>query len=367
MTEPHSQSDATPRAPVGWFKRHRRRLLLWLRLAVALGLMGFVLSLVIRDREQLAHVNWEWIPLAWGLMLVSTVVKAFRWSLLVRQSHMNIPFRRLLGTYLVGGFFSTILPTSFGGDAVRAVDTAVETGRPADSTSSVVIERGIGLLAIIGAGSLFTLFLHPGKVPQGFVLLVHVMFAAGILGLVMLRLGWFLEPFAALLTRLKMVRLVVKVRGLQAAMTEHLGRPGVLLLMLILSIIANALTMGATYIVLSAVTDPIPLAAFVPMIALSTTAELLPISIAALGVKESAYIFFLGLAGVGQTEAGVIAIIMRVLSWLLAMVGGVVYMVRTLRARPDKMPPRQPPPTGGRRDRRFITPEDADSTEVVGC
>lgn len=349
MAQPHTSlpSERTPDAT-----HRKRRLFLWLRVGIALVLMGVVVELVLSDREELANVDWTLIPVAWALMLASTVVKAYRWSMLVRVSHMHIRFRRLLGTYLVGAFFSTFLPTSFGGDAVRAVETAVKTGRAADSTSSVVIERGIGLLAVIGGGSVFALFLDARRIPPGFELLVHVMFVGGVIGLILLRLGWFTGPLLALLARLKLGKVADKVRKLQTAFRDHLSSPGVLFIMLVLSVIANALTMGATYLVLLAVTDPIPLASFVPMIALSTVAELLPISIAALGVKESAYIFFLGLAGVGRTEAGVIAIIMRVLTWALALVGGAVYVVRALRARPNQTPP--PPPNRSRRsdDRR---------------
>jgi uncharacterized protein (TIRG00374 family) len=338
-------------------KRHQKRLLLWLRLIIALGLMAVVIGLIAGDRDQLSHVDWTMIPLAWGLMLISTVVKAYRWSLLVQMSQMEIPFRRLLGTYLVGAFFNTMLPTSFGGDAVRAVDAAAKTGRVADATSSVVIERGIGLLAVIGGGSVFALFMDHGKVPVGFVWLVHAMFVGGLVGLLVLRLGWFTEPITLILNRLKLGQIANKVHSLQGAFSEHLGSPGILFLMLILSVVANALTMGATYLVLLAVTTSIPLAAFVPMIALSTVAELLPISIAALGVKESAYIFFLGLAGVGQTEAGLIAIIMRVLTWALALLGGVVYLIRTLRARSDQTPPAPPTDRGRRNDElAHVTP-----------
>jgi len=354
MSQHLTNAELTPRRrSVAWIKRHQKRLLLWLRLAIALGLMAIVIGLIAGDRDQLSHVDWPMVPLAWGLMLISTVVKAYRWSLLVRMSQMEISFRRLLGTYLVGAFFSTMLPTSFGGDAVRAVDAAAKTGRVADATSSVVIERGIGLLAVIGGGSLFALFMDPGKVPAGFVWLVHAMFVGGIAGLLVLRLGWLTEPFTLLLYRFRMGKIAQKVQSLQLAFSEHLGSPGILFAMLILSIIANALTMGATYLVLLAVTHSIPLAAFVPMIALSTVAELLPISIAALGVKESAYIFFLGLAGVGRTEAGLIAIIMRVLTWALGLLGGVVYLVRTLRARSDQTPP-APPTDRGRRNEELV-------------
>ena len=313
-----------------WLSAHRSGLLLWLRIVIAVGLMAFVVSLVWQDRDKLYDVNWWLIPLAWLLTVVSTSIKACRWSLLVRQSHMAIPFNRLLGSYFVASFFSTVLPTSVGGDAVRAVDTATKTGRVADATSSVLIERGMGLVAVVGAGSLFTLFLDAGSVPLGFQWVVHALFIGGVTGIIVLRQGWFIAPILRLMTRVRLGSLAEKVRHLQRALSGHLGRPLVLGQMLVLSIMANALTMGATYLVLVAVTDPIPLAAFVPMLALATVAELIPISIASLGVKESAYVFFLGLANVGSAEAGVIAIIMRGLTWGHALVGGLVFLQRTL-------------------------------------
>ena len=130
-----------------------------------------------------------------------------------------------------------------------------------------------------------------------------------------------MEPIAVLLRRLHMGRFADKVHHLQEAFSGHLGRPGILLLMFLLSVIANALTMGSVYLVLTAVTDPVPLLAFVPMIALTTTAELIPLSPASLGVKESAYVFFLGLIGVSNAAAGLIALIVRVMDWTRALDG----------------------------------------------
>ncbi len=327
----HSQSSTS--RDVLQARPHPRRWLLRLRLGIAFGLMALVVGLVARDHDKLVNVNWKLIPLAWVLMLTSTVIKSLRWSLLVRRSAMNLSFRRLLGTYLVGAFFSTILPTAVGGDAVRAVDTAAKTGRVADSTSSVLIERGIGLLSIFGMASAFAYMLEVGVVPHGFIMVVYLAFVGGLVGLVILRQGWFMEPIALIMSRLRLHGLLAMARSLQAALSQQLWSTPVLLAMFLLSLLANALTMGATYLVLLAVRPAIPLAAFVPMIALSTVAEMLPISIAALGVKESAYIFFLGLAGVSSAEAGVIAIIMRVLTWALALLGGLVFLVRTVRAR----------------------------------
>ncbi len=319
-----------------FLKRNKSRLLLWGRLLVTVGLLAFVISLVARDTDKFTGVDWKLIPLAWLLMLVSMGVKAYRWSLLVRQSNLNISLPRLFGMYLVGTFFSTVLPTSVGGDAVRVVDTAASTGRTADATSSVLIERGMGLLAVAAMGSIFALFLKAGQVPLTFVLVVHLMFVGGVAGIIVLRQGWFMGPLDRLLRKIKLAKVANKVMSLEKALAGQLGSPALLLNMFGLSLLANMMTIGATYLVLTAVTDPISLAEFVPMIALCTVAELIPISIASLGVKEGAYVFFLGLVGVGKAEAGVIAIIMRVLTWGLAMLGGIIFLNRTIRARSKK-------------------------------
>lgn len=344
--EPQATTPTTPRSPIkAWLKTHRGRLLLGLRLLVAAVLMGIVISLVAGDWDKFINVDWKLIPVAFALTMISTVIKAMRWSLLVRQSHMtNMSTRYLLGTYLVGAFFSTVLPTSVGGDAVRAVDAAAKSGRVADATSSVLIERGIGLLIVVGSGSLFALFSETPGVPLGFQLVVHAMFFGGIIGLVILRQGWLIAPISRVLIRLKLVKIERKMHNLERAFSEHLGSPSILVLMIVYSIISHAMTIAATYIVLIAVTDAVPLSSFVPVIALTTTAELIPISIAALGVKESAYVFFLGLIGVGAANATVIALIMRVLTLARAATGGIVFIARGF-GRKSQDAPQIPAPT----------------------
>lgn len=365
-SQTHDAASSRRARLFGWLKQHRRRLMLAIRLLTAFVLMAFVISLVADDWEQFGEVDWRLIPFAFVLTMVALVLKAARWSLLVRQSRLQMSFRYLLGTYLVGTFFSTVLPTSFGGDAVRVVDAAQKSGRAVDATSSVLVERGIGLLVVIGSGSIFGLLLEPDLIPISFQIAVHAMFFGGLFMLLMLRLGWFMEPFAAALHWLRMDKFERKTRQMQAAFSGHLGRPGVLLLMFFYSIISHAVTIWSVYIVLDAVAEPIPLGAFVPVIALTTTAELLPISIASLGVKESAYVFFLGMAGVGSVEATVVALIMRGLTLARALTGGIVYLARTVESKPST--PSPPPQTpGGRREVSQVesTAEDALAVRVT--
>ena len=55
--------------------------------------------------------------------------------------------------YFTGMFFNLFLPTIVGGDAVKAVLLARETGAPARSTMSVFMERNVGLCALLSSRS----------------------------------------------------------------------------------------------------------------------------------------------------------------------------------------------------------------------
>ena len=60
-----------------------------------------------------------------------------------------VRYTRLLAFYFTGMFFNLFLPTIVGGDAVKAVLLARETGAPARATMSVFMERNLGLFALL--------------------------------------------------------------------------------------------------------------------------------------------------------------------------------------------------------------------------
>ena len=60
-----------------------------------------------------------------------------------------MPYRRIVSFYFIGMFFNLFLPTIIGGDAVKALLLARETGQPARATISVFMERNLGLLALL--------------------------------------------------------------------------------------------------------------------------------------------------------------------------------------------------------------------------
>ena len=61
----------------------------------------------------------------------------------------------------------------------------------------------------------------------------------------------------------------------------------------------------------------------VSMIAVVTA---LPLSLNGLGIKEGAYVFFFGLAGIAAPQALALALLSRGLTLVVSLIGGAIYL-----------------------------------------
>ena len=83
---------------------------------------------------------------------------------------LEVPYLRMVAFYFIGMFFNHFLPTIVGGDAVKAILLARETGAPARSTMSVFMERNVGLFALLTIATAAAFVAPPVEV-KGFNLL----------------------------------------------------------------------------------------------------------------------------------------------------------------------------------------------------
>jgi uncharacterized protein (TIRG00374 family) len=87
--------------------------------------------------------------LALAIYAASQVVSSYRWQLLARPLGFTEPLGRFVTLYFVGMFFNLFLPTSVGGDVVRAWLLAGRSGRRWTAAVSVFSERFTGLLTLL--------------------------------------------------------------------------------------------------------------------------------------------------------------------------------------------------------------------------
>jgi glycosyltransferase 2 family protein len=341
----------------------RRRLTLGLRLVVSAAMLGFLLT-KIESRGTKVLPEWTtstalWLAGAMLLTLVSIVLSAVRWHTVLAAMGQPARFNRLLSHYLAGQFVANVLPTTIGGDVLRVSRLARDNGRMPDSFASVVLERLTGWL-VLPIITFIGLLINPplrelGRATQiAFSLacgtlvalvLVIVAVAAHRFGEVDAEKGWkrFLAAVSLGLTRLR-------ANPRQAGYVIAVGFAYQLVLVAAAVMAARSLAIPDA--------GPTALLAFFPAVAI---AQVLPISISGLGVREGLFALFLRPLGVPTAQAVALGILLYVLNLLVSLLGAPAFAIGGRGGRgdvldPDDLEPIVPPAPGA-----TATPGDSES------
>jgi glycosyltransferase 2 family protein len=127
--------------------KHKSTLILLLKIALAAGLIAFMVRSGHLDPKDLwALMTVQNVILAIALVGLNTAIAAWRWIILMRARGINISLANGFSLYLIGIFFNYALPGSVGGDVVRGYylvnDYPKQKG---DVILSLVIDRVLGL------------------------------------------------------------------------------------------------------------------------------------------------------------------------------------------------------------------------------
>lgn len=280
------------------------------RLAASLrAIVGVALVGVIATRVDLRNATQHsWRDVLAGtlaailLLLLAQLLSAARWRSVLRRPDM--PLEYLFRLYLVGQFFGLFLPTSVGGDAVRALSLARTTGQPTTALASVLLDRLLGLAALM-------------------LLLACGVAVSGTTGLGALGIEWLpatnkraTASTAVALTGLALSgaigaaliwRRVSPRWGAGLRLTELRGlvrRPALgWAWLLLLSVLVQGIYVATWWALVAALRLPVPSSFLLLAVPLVSLAAMLPVTISGLGVREGAWIALLAAVGVGGASA----------------------------------------------------------------
>src|SRR4029079_7367765 len=89
-----------------------------------------------------------WLATALVLYFAMILASTWRWRVLLRAQHVELPYSFLTQSFLVATFFNNFLPSNIGGDVIRITDTAKVAGSKKLDTTVVRSARSIGLLGL---------------------------------------------------------------------------------------------------------------------------------------------------------------------------------------------------------------------------
>jgi uncharacterized protein (TIRG00374 family) len=303
-----------------------KRLSFFLRVAVSIGLVALMVTRLDTANmlRFVRRADVGLVALTLLAVLADRTLMAVRWMKLVEALGVHAARSKLFKIFFLSTFFGSFLPSGVGGEAVRAISFSRLTSKGIESVASVVLDRLIGLLSMLLTGLLslgvfYQVYPHPA--------LLYVVLASSFLLLIVLGSALARPVHAKLLERFGSGagRFAGWLRKGVEAMTRYREKPGVLGLVLLMSIGVQLLRVLQAYLLSEAMdleTPAVYFLCFVPPILVIT---MLPISVGGWGTANLAYVALFSQVGMDPDGAFVLSVLILGLGVVGNLPGGLIY------------------------------------------
>jgi uncharacterized protein (TIRG00374 family) len=310
----------------------KQLLSLGVRAAVTIGAFWLIFNKVdFADFQRtIAAANPKWLILSFAMMLLTQAGCIIRWWLLAPK-HPKLTFGFLSESYLVGNFFSAFLPTTIGGDVIRSYDLIKATGEWKEPLASVLIDRLIGIFALMllsmAAWAAFPPVREDPVMTAGFLWLCGVVLAA--FGVLTSRrvLNMSLKPFG----KIGLGQLQSHAKQFQEALLAYRRRPKLLLATVSISLANQVLWVLSTVATMKALNLGIPVLYLFLIIPIVALVSQIPISLNGWGLREGTTVLLFQRVGIEPHAGLTLALIGSVMQLTPGVIGGFLFLARQLR------------------------------------
>lgn len=329
-----------------------------LKAVVSLAFFSILISFVQGNELALmfSQIDWFYLLLSLALSPVMIVVSCLKWKMILDAGGSRVPFTTLFRIYLIGYFFSNLLPSTVGGDVVRSYYTGKLIKDQSYSAIAIFIERFSGIFFLF-----FLVILAPLLLPSLYKSVYVFVPMAGALTLLVI-IFWLAKgkaPFKLInkiiLLLLKLISKLLSCAGSQKSekwveiinsrhkksmerlenlhgklklALKAIGKDNVLISQLILvTMLFYFLTMvnvSLAFLAFGVDHQFLHICALLPTI--SFVGQFPVTLLGNLGFLESVYVFYLMLIGISANASLAMGLLLRVKMLLMGVIGFLVYL-----------------------------------------
>jgi glycosyltransferase 2 family protein len=298
--------------------KHNNTLKFLLRLAAT----ALILALIMRSinfgqvLNVLKNTRLDYLAAALLLQFGSTAVSAYRWQMIMQNLGFGQRFAFYWRSYFKGAFFNQGLPTSIGGDAVRMLDVAKQGFRKRDALYGVMVDRIIGLGALLSL-TLLAYLLSPNLLPKQVHRPIFMIISLGAVGF----FGIFFIKYFTWLNRFPKLEIISIIAG---RLHQALSSQRVLLVvasllipfLALLGFFATGWALGLEYSLMT----------YFALVPPALVLTVIPISVAGWGVREGALVGLFSLIGADKTAVLMMSLLYGLTLIVVSLPGLVTYL-----------------------------------------
>jgi uncharacterized protein (TIRG00374 family) len=281
-----------------------------------------------------------WLLLSFVTLILGKIITSYRWQVLLKAQDIDIPLRFLIGSVFVGQFFNSFLPTTIGGDAMRAYDTASMSKDSTKSVVSVFADRLIGVFALALLALLaLVLGFTSGQDVSFYVLPVLLLFFLCSFGILLLFNERLLAFLGKLLGLLRLNKVANKLEEAYQSINILKKEPGVLVLAFLASLVLQINVILFYYFIGVSLDLGVSFLYFAMIVPVALVVLLVPFSINGIGIREGIFVYLLTGLGVQTKDAIALSWISFGLILTQGIIGGIIFALRGIRLNEIKVDP----------------------------
>lgn len=310
-----------------------------LRLAVTFGSIGLISYLF---KSQIPDVIACFQSVNLALYLVAFVVffgaifcNSWRLKLFLDYNQIPIPLRTTTYYNFVALFFNAVLPSSLGGEAVKAYYLHRLSGNKPAVFSLVILDRLFGLICLLGLGSTALLLSGYHALPQKITISIFLMIFLLLVSLVLLVNRKIAFAFLNRKLPFLSLRLAAQVKAAFQAMHNSMTKKKLVAASLLLSITSQGFYILNCFLLTRSLGIDLPFSFFVFLVPMNAIVGLAP-SINGAGVREAAYLFY-ATEYISPGQALALSLLQTSTLLFAGGIGGILYGISDNRVSPKNI------------------------------
>ena len=304
-------------------KKDRRNSLITftLRIFATVALMVFVLQQVEWESlvRRLKSLEWQWYAAAQAVAIVIQVVAGIRWSSLARPIGFVHSTSFFIWRFFEGVFFNLCLPSSIGGDVVKAYRLSSTNRGRLLAGCTILADRlaGVSALGVLAGSAILSIKLNLS--PASTIAVGTVLFASVLLGfrLTIGNLDRFLDLLPA----------THKIRQFLSQLLPYQIRPSLMGRAVAWSLIVQVGASVSVALMARGIGVNLGLGIWFSVVPLIALAIVLPISINGVGIREGGMALLLSRWGVAGEQAVAIGLLWFLTTIGTGLIGGVLFLL----------------------------------------
>jgi uncharacterized protein (TIRG00374 family) len=314
----------------------KKKLFLLVKALISIALISYLLSKTefAAVFASIKSANPFYLLLAFITLYFGKLLTGIRWQRLLAAQGIHIRLRTLIASLFVGQFFNNFLPTTVGGDAVRAYDTSVASKETAKSVTTVFLDRLIGVLAL---ALLAVLALGVGYLLQedvaDFVLPVMMVFFVCLGGFVVIFNDTLANLIDRLLRKVKLSKIADKIYKAYQSVHELKHDHRTMWFTFIISLFLQINVVLFHYFISVSLDLNVSLLYYFIVVPVALTILILPFSINGIGLREGIFVFLLAPLNVPTHDAIALSWLSFGLLLTQGIIGGIIFALRGINFR----------------------------------